>query len=112
MDIEQFYDADPRRRASEEVELGRDWTDAAGSRYELSWVAETGEVYLMAEPIEAIEMDVVGDTRVDDLPTRLLTVEILGTVPDRDALDTTFAGWEHEMANPGSLGWVRARMGA
>ena len=27
MDIEEFYDADPRRRASEEVAFGHEWTD-------------------------------------------------------------------------------------
>jgi len=111
MDIEEFYDADPRRRASAEIELGREWTDRQGNRFEVSWVEDTGEVYVMAEPIEAVEMDVVGDTRVDDLPTALVTVEILGTVPDRATLDATFAGWEDEMARPGSIDWVRSRLG-
>jgi hypothetical protein len=27
MDIEQFYDADPRRRASDEIQFGREWTE-------------------------------------------------------------------------------------
>ena len=30
MDIEEFYDADPRRRESEEIEFGREWSDANG----------------------------------------------------------------------------------
>ena len=38
MDIEEFYSADERRRQSAEVELGTNWFDAKGSRYELSWV--------------------------------------------------------------------------
>ena len=50
MDIEEFYDADPRRRESEEIEFGREWSDASGMRTELSWVAATGELYAMAEP--------------------------------------------------------------
>ena len=110
MDIEEFYDADERRRTSEEVELGREWTDAAGNRFELSWVEDTGELYLMAEPVEAVEMDPVGDTRVDDLPVTLVTVEILATVPDRAALDTLLAGWEREMPKRGSLDWVRRQV--
>src|SRR5439155_22042895 len=87
MDIEQFYDADPRRRESEEVEFGREWSDANGLRTELSWVADTGELYAMAEPSGSVEMDPFGDTRVDDLPTDALTVEILGTVSDRAQVD-------------------------
>ena len=69
MDIEEFYDADPRRRESEEIEFGREWSDASGMRTELSWVAATGELYTMAEPAGSVEMDPFGDTRVDDLPT-------------------------------------------
>ena len=64
----------------------------------------------MAEPVEAVEMDVVGDTRVDSLPTSLVTVEVLGTVPDQATLDAKLAGWEHEMRKPGSIGWVRERV--
>jgi hypothetical protein len=109
MNIEEFYDADERRRASDEVELGRDWTDRDGRRFELSWVEDTGELYLMAEPVEAVEMDFLGDTRVDDLPVSLVTVEILTTIPDRATLDATFSGWEDAMRKPGSLDWIRER---
>jgi hypothetical protein len=110
MDIEQFYDADPRRRESEEVEFGREWSDANGMRTELSWVADTGEVYAMAEPSEPVFMDPVGDTRVPDLPTELVTVDILGVIPDRARVDELLAGWESEMDKPNSIQWVRDRI--
>ena len=42
MDIEEFYSADERRRQSAEVEFGTNWFDAKGSRYEISWVEDTG----------------------------------------------------------------------
>ena len=113
MDIEEFYDGDPRRRESEEIEFGREWSDASGMRTELSWVAATGELYAMAEPAGAVEMDPVGDTRVDDLPTEALTVEILGVVPDRAVVDQLLAGWEGVMEKgPNSLQWVRDRLAA
>ena len=51
MDIEQFYSADERRRQSAEVEFGNNWFDAKGSRYEMSWVVDTGELYAMLERI-------------------------------------------------------------
>jgi hypothetical protein len=113
MDIEEFYDADPRRRESEEIEFGREWSDASGMRTELSWVAATGELYAMAEPAGSVEMDPFGDTRVDDLPTDLLKVEILGTIADRRDVDQLLAGWEGAMdKKPNSLQWVRDRLAA
>jgi hypothetical protein len=113
MDIEEFYDADPRRRESEEIEFGREWSDANGMRTELSWVADTGELYAMAEPSGSVEMDPFGDTRVDDLPTDALTVEILGTVADRSQVDQLLAGWEDAMGKgPNSIQWVRDRVAA
>jgi hypothetical protein len=110
MDIEQFYDADPRRRASEELELGRDWHDADGVRFELSWVIDTGELYLMKEPVEAIEQDPFGDTLLPDLPMSQVTVEILGTYADRAALDAALAGWREQMGKPDSVSWLHQRV--
>jgi hypothetical protein len=113
MDIEEFYDADPRRRESEETEFGREWSDANGMRTELSWVADTGELYAMAEPAGSVEMDPVGDTRVDDLPTEALQVEVLGVVPDRAQVERLLSGWEGAMEQgPNSLQWVRDRIAA
>jgi hypothetical protein len=110
MDIEEFYDADPRRRPSEELEYGREWSDAAGGRTELSWVVDTGELYIMAEPAEPVYMDPVGDTVVPQLDTKLLTVEVLGVIPDRERVDQLLAGWETAMGQPNSVQWVRDRL--
>lgn len=110
MDIEQFYDADPRRRESEEIEFGRDWSDGSGVRSELSWVADTGELYVMREPDVPINMDPVGDEFVESLPTEAVTVEVLGVASGRDAVDQLLVGWEDAMVQPDSLAWVRARV--
>ena len=109
MDIEGFYDADPRRRHSEEINFGRDWTDDGGTRWELNWVADTGEAYLMREPVEPGGIDPVGDTWVPDLPVDLVTVEVVGTIEGRAAVDRAFDGWEGAMPEPGSVSWVRER---
>ena len=53
MDIEDFYSADERRRKSAELEFGTDWSDQNG-RCEVSWVEDTGEVYVMREPVAAV----------------------------------------------------------
>ncbi len=52
MDIDEFYDSDPRRRASAEVAYGVGWADGAPPRQiaDLFWVVDTGELYLMFEP--------------------------------------------------------------
>ena len=100
MDIEQFYDADPRRRSSEETEFGRDWSDGSGVRSELSWVADTGELYVMKEPDAPIDMDPVGDEFVESLGTEAMTVEVLGIVNGREAVDQLLQGWEDEMVKP------------
>jgi len=53
LDIEEFYDADPRRRNAEERAFGWDWNLTADPhhRWDLFWNAGTGELYLMAKPV-------------------------------------------------------------
>ena len=110
VDIEEFYDEDPRRRTSNEVEFGQDWSDADGARYEISWVEDTGEVYAMREPDARIEVDPVGDEWMDKLPSDAITVEILGSVTERAELDRRLDGWQDAIGRPDSLSWVRTRV--
>jgi hypothetical protein len=110
MDIEEFYAADARRQKSEEVPFGHDWTDADGGRYEVMWVADTGEVYAMFEPVEPMASDAVGDVFVQHMPFSAVTVEILGTVGSREEMDQRLSGWEDAMAERGSIGWLRERI--
>jgi hypothetical protein len=98
MDIEEFYDQDPRRRASDEIEFGREWSEN-DQRVEISWVADTGEVYVMAEPYSRREIS-----------TESVTVEVLGVINGRDAINSALAGWQEAMAEPNSLAWVRERV--
>ena len=98
MDIEEFYDQDPRRRASDETEFGREWSEN-DVRFEVSWIADTGEVYAMAEPYSRREIS-----------TESVTVEVLGVIKGRDAINSALAGWREAMAKPNSLTWMRARV--
>ena len=50
MDIDEFYEADPRRRQSAELELGTEWLDEDNVRHELNYVEDTGELYVLREP--------------------------------------------------------------
>jgi hypothetical protein len=108
MDIEEFYDQDERRRESEELELGAEWSDAAGHHFELNYVIDTGEVYLMAMPDAEMIEDPFGDMAVDpDEPVEDLTVEVIAAVATTDELHQTIQGWEQEIEKPNSLEWVR-----
>jgi len=110
MDIEEFYEADERRRSSEEIEFGRDWHDAAGTRYELSWVADTGELYVMREPGAPIAEDPFGDVFPRGVPLEGLAVAVVGWIPDRTRVEEVLAGWEQAMAGPDGIGWLARRL--
>jgi len=111
MNIDQFYDADERRRRSEEIELGTDWYDAAGVRYELSWIVDTGELYVMREPNAAFAEDPFGDIYESRLPDDEMSVAVVGWIPDRARLEAALAGWEDEMSKPNGLAWLADRLG-
>jgi hypothetical protein len=97
VDIEQFYDADPRRRASDEIQFGREWTEGP-MYFEVAWIADTGELYAMAEPY---------DRR--GVSTEQVTVEVLAVLEGRAVIDAVMAGWQDAMSGEDSLAWVRAR---
>jgi hypothetical protein len=53
VDIEEFYDADPRRRSGEDRQFGLGWRDAEDehSLWDLYWNSGSGELYLMRKPV-------------------------------------------------------------
>jgi hypothetical protein len=118
-DIEAFYAADERRRSSAEIELGQDWYDAQGVRYELSWIEDTGELYVMAEAAPSGFVDPFGD-QLDpfgrwlgaSVPTSSLVVRILGRIPSREAVERSLEGWEQAMGQPESTNWIVERLRA
>ncbi len=110
MNIEDFYAADERRRSSAEVELGRDWYDAKGVRFELSWVEDTGELYLMAEPVVGVLEDPFGDYYPDTEDVDGLLVFVLGTVSTHQRIEEILAGWPEAMAEPESIEWMLGRL--
>ena len=112
MDIEDFYDQDERRRRSEEVELGMDWHDASGVRYELSLIVDTGELYLMRDPVPSSWVDPFGDLwkawgRVSE---KELGVAVVGWIPDQQRLEQILSDWQQAMGDSDSVGWIAARL--
>jgi hypothetical protein len=110
MDIEEFYAADERRRRSEEIELGTEWVDGDGVRYELSWVEDTGELYVMREPIEALGEGPFGGVWRGSMPTGEVAVAVVGWIPDRSRMEAVLSGWEDAVAQPNGVGWLEERL--
>ena len=110
MDIEEFYQADERRRRSEEVEIGTDWHDGAGARYEVSWVADTGELYVMGEPNAPMSVDLFGDVYESKVPTTAVTVAVVGWIADRARMEQVLEGWQTAMTQPNSVSWLAERL--
>ena len=113
MDIEEFYSADERRRQSAEVELGTNWFDTRGSRYELSWVEDTGELYAMLELVpEADSWTPFGDIEVGTVSLRSVLVQVICTIPTFDEVERVLAGWAEHMSEPDGVAWVADRLRA
>jgi hypothetical protein len=116
MDIEQFYDEDTRRRSSVEVEFGQDWRDAHGVRYELSWIEDTGELYVMREPVPyewATPFGGIharGSHRTDEKEIEGMTVVVVGTVPNREEVEQLLDGWQQVVEGPDSVAWLVQRL--
>lgn len=106
MDQETFYAENEARRESAEFELGDDWTDADGTRYELTWVEATGEVYLMLEPEAEILSDPFGDFLDMGVDVNDETVVIIGKIASHDHLEVVLDGWQDAMLTENSLAWL------
>jgi hypothetical protein len=112
LSIAAFYDTDPRRRESEEVEYGDGWTrhDDPTATYRVSHVLETGELYTVREPHPGgILARYLDQLNVDQADVDELAVDVLGVLPP-DAAKTALAGWQEAMAGSDSLRWVMARL--
>jgi hypothetical protein len=113
MDIEQFYDADPRRRPSTEVEFGTEWRDSLDVRYELNWIAETGELYTMREPAPPEWEDPFGGIHVrsgDSAPVAGMTVAVIANVSTRERVEEVLRGWEKAIDEQNSISWLVDRL--
>jgi hypothetical protein len=113
VDIEEFYDADDRRRQSAEIELGGDWHDAKGVRYELNWIEDTGELYVMREPAPPEWADPFGGihVRIDDKATfDSMTVAVVAHIDGRDKVESVLGGWLEAMEQPNSAEWLAERL--
>lgn len=113
MDIGQFYDADERRRQSAEVELGTEWRDAQSVRYELNWIEDTGELYVMIEPAPPERDGPFGDIHVqtgERAPIDGMTVSVVAQVESHEKLEQVLDGWQAAMEGPDGVSWLADRL--
>lgn len=110
MDIEQFYEADARRRSSEELQFGQDWHDAHGRRYELNWVEDTGELYVMQDELPPVWYDPFGDFVVMPADPEDLGVRVLKHVRGRENVLRLLDGWEEAMKGDDGIAWLIERL--
>jgi hypothetical protein len=112
VNIDQFYEEDSRRRASAEIELGQDWSDSHGVRYELNYVEDTGELYVMQEPPPLEWGDPFGGLHWrnkgahDDSG---LLVRVVAHIPTVDQLHQIIAGWQQQMLK-GGVEWLAEQL--
>jgi len=112
VDIEEFYDADERRRTSDEMQFGQDWHDLHGRRYELNWIADTGELYVMQDDPPMVWSDPFGDVMAMPVAPDHLGVRVLAVINDGADVDELLEGWEQAMADADSVSWLTARLRA
>ncbi len=112
MDLEHFYESNEARRTSEEHEFGSEWVGDDDAVFQLSWIAVTGELYLMAETPNTPVVDGFGDIIPTPEAASELEVEILGTVESLDELHEILTGWEDICGEPSSLSWLRSALAA
>jgi hypothetical protein len=113
MNIEEFYSADERRRQSAEIEFGTNWFDASKSRYELSWVEDTGELYAMLErTANAGSWTPFGDLEISNVRINDVLVTVIGYLATQVEVEQVLAGWQAKMDKPDGISWVAAQLSA
>jgi hypothetical protein len=108
----QFYDGDARRRPSAEIELGTEWRDVHDARYEVNWIEDTGELYVMREPIPHIREDPFGGQHysIGDTEEKKMTVHVVAQIESLDSLHQILDGWAAAMAADGGAEWLAERL--
>ena len=87
-----FHAADARRRVSAEVDLGATWrTEGSNDAWRLSWIRDTGELYVC---------------RADGHDGSCTDVSVLAVVDRERDLDAMLDGWQEQRTSPDGLSWV------
>ncbi len=91
-----FHAADARRRVSFEVDFGATWrTAGSNDAWRVSWIRETGELYLC---------------RADGHDGSCTDVAVLAVVAGEADVDAMLEGWPERRTDPDGLSWLAGRV--
>jgi len=112
MDIDEFYEGDPRRRTSAELELGTEWLDDDTVRHELNSVEDTGELYVVREPAPHVSEDPFGGLYPSTPPgyDHKMTVHVIANIATKDDVHRILDGWQQAMKRPDGPTWLADRL--
>lgn len=95
-DEHAFHAADPRRRSSDEVDLGATWrSPGSDDAWRLAWLRDTGELYLCA---------------AGGYPGPSADVTVLAVLPSEAELDARLEGWQEHRTDEDGLAWLLGRL--
>ena len=114
MDIDEFYEGDPLRRASAELELGTEWKDKDGVNHELNYVEDTGELYVLREPAPHVSEDPFGGlhTSTPAASDKKMTVHVIAKIETNDEVHRILDGWQEAMTREDGAQWLGDRLRA
>ncbi|MCW2623210.1 MAG: hypothetical protein JWL64_2812 [Frankiales bacterium] len=95
MDETAFLAADVRRRRSDEVTFGTTWRAASIDTWSLTWLRDTGELYLV---------------RNDSLVGAASLLVVLTVVGTEREVDELLVGWQEAVALEEGLPWLYGRL--
>ena len=100
--LDEYYDADPRRRWSGEADYGVHWRLAGWEyRWRVSYVQATGEVYAVHQ----------GSTIGPVFVLALVEPDVVNEGSTYyDTVDGILDGWAQQCGHPDSLRWVKDRL--
>lgn len=108
-----FYEQNPLRRSSDEVDLGDGWSDASDSTctYSVFWIEDTGEVYALRVPRSGVTvMDGAGDFGFTGNAFAPTTVVVLGRAATRDELDRRLGESPTMVNDSDGVGWIKRQL--
>lgn len=95
-DEDAFVAEDRRRRTSDQVDLGATWRGSTSNdAWRLSWLRDTGELYLC---------------RADGHDGACTDVQLLAVVDRERDLDALLDGWRDARTDPDGLAWLLTRV--
>ena len=113
MDLDEFYNGDPRRGRSPEVRFGGHWLDASGYAYAIGWLEDTGELVAVRHVAWPGRLPPIVDPSIRMLPRRdQIEIELflLLVEPSRRRVDDLLKGWADLQGSPEGFEELVARL--